>query len=69
MMSVPKREVHDEFATYLYEGVYLNTAILRSTMDDLKTLPIRQDDVFIVTFPKTGRCSSSSRFKLGCYVV
>ena len=43
--------------TYEYEGVTLAEDTLRSTMEDLKTFQIRDDDVFIVTFPKTGLCT------------
>ncbi|XP_038064361.1 sulfotransferase 1A3-like [Patiria miniata] len=39
---------------YDYEGVALNLDVLPSTMDDLKTLEIRHDDVFIVTYAKAG---------------
>ncbi|XP_038064989.1 sulfotransferase 1E1-like [Patiria miniata] len=40
--------------TYEYEGVPLALDTLKSTMDDLKTFEIREDDVFIVTVPKAG---------------
>ena len=40
--------------TYEYEGVWLPKDVLRSTMEELKTFHIRDDDVFVVTLPKSG---------------
>ncbi|XP_022091471.1 uncharacterized protein LOC110979732 [Acanthaster planci] len=37
---------------YDFEGIPLRPDVLPSTMDELKTLEIRQDDVFIVTYTK-----------------
>ncbi|XP_038064363.1 sulfotransferase 1A3-like [Patiria miniata] len=39
---------------YDYEGVSLCLDNLPSTLQDLKTLEIRQDDVFVVTYSKAG---------------
>ncbi|XP_071797657.1 amine sulfotransferase-like [Asterias amurensis] len=54
VVSMPMKPDNNEFDSYEYENVYLHTDILKSTMEDLKTLHIREDDVFVVSFPKTG---------------
>ena len=62
VVSVPMKPDNNEFDSYEYENVYLHTDILKSTMEDLKTLHIREDDVFVVSFPKTGRNAHLSYF-------
>ena len=53
--EVPVEDIR-QVQTYEYEGVPLPQDCLRSTMEDLKTFHVRDSDVFIVTFPKTGSC-------------
>ncbi|XP_022091468.1 sulfotransferase 1 family member D1-like isoform X2 [Acanthaster planci] len=53
-MTKLKPEDLREWEVYDYEGVALKQDNLPSTMEELKTLEIRQDDVFIVTYTKAG---------------
>ncbi|XP_033631084.1 sulfotransferase 1A1-like [Asterias rubens] len=50
-MNADDVQLHE---SYEYEGVCLPNDVLRSTMDDLKTFHVRQDDVFVDSFPKSG---------------
>ena len=60
-MNADDVQLHE---SYEYEGVCLPNDVLRSTMDDLKTFHVRQDDVFVDSFPKSGRPTASCRTKV-----
>ncbi|XP_033630668.1 sulfotransferase 1E1-like isoform X2 [Asterias rubens] len=54
IMSKVRPEDIRLYETYDYEGIPLALDTLKTTMDELNTFHIRDDDVFIVTYPKAG---------------
>ena len=42
------------FATHRYKGIMLPNVVLDSSVDAMQTLDVRPDDVWMLTFPKSG---------------
>ena len=41
---------------YDYEGVkHIDGFIPKSTLDDMKTFEVRDDDIFVISYPKSGK--------------
>ena len=45
----------DEELTYVYEGTCLLKCSPKSTMDDMKTFQVRDDDLYLISYPKCGK--------------
>ena len=58
IMSQLKPEHHEPFTHNLVDGIMVPPDITQQRVDELKTLKLRQDDVFVVTYPKSGICSA-----------
>lgn len=44
----------DDELTYLYEGTRLLKVSPEQTMDDMKTFKVRDDDLYLISYPKAG---------------
>ena len=44
----------NEELTYLYEGTRLLKVSPEQTMDDMKTFKVRDDDLYLISYPKAG---------------
>lgn len=53
---------HKNFKLYEYKGFILPSFVMKN-MDALKTFSSREDDIFVVSFPKTGRSIYNIIFK------
>jgi len=47
-------ERHEPFDHNLVDGIMVPSFITQQRVDELKTLKLRPDDVFVVTYPKSG---------------
>ena len=54
MMAKVKPEDCGQWEVYDYKGVPMFMDVLPSTLDDMTAFQVRDDDVFIVTYPKAG---------------
>ena len=45
----------DEELTYVYQGTCLLKCSPKSTMDDMKTFQVRDDDLYLISYPKCGK--------------
>ena len=55
-VSILKAEHHEPFDHNLVDGIMVPSFITQQRVDELKTLKLRPDDVFVVTYPKSGIC-------------
>jgi len=58
IMSQLKPEHHEPFTHNLVDGMMVPPDITKQRVDELKTLKLHPDDVFVVTYPKSGICSA-----------
>jgi len=56
IMGQLKPEHHEPFKHNLVDGMMVPPFITQKRVDELKTLKLRPDDVFVVTYPKAGIC-------------
>ena len=59
IMGQLKPEHHEPFNHNLVDGMMVPPFITQKRVDELKTLKLRPDDVFVVTYPKAGIMSQS----------
>ena len=52
-----KPEHHEPFDHNLVDGMMVPVFITQQRMDELRTLKLHPDDVFVVTYPKSGTYS------------
>ena len=58
IMGQLKPEHHEPFNHNLVDGMMVPLFITQQRVEELKTLKLRPDDVFVVTYPKSGICSA-----------
>jgi len=58
IMAQLKPEHHEPFSHNLVDGMMVPPHITQQRVDELKTLKLHPDDVFVVTYPKSGICSA-----------
>ena len=52
-----KPERHEPFNHNVVDGMMVPVIVTQQRVDELKTFKLRPDDVFVVTYPKSGICN------------
>ena len=49
------------FGSHVLDGIRYNNFVLDSSIEGLKNFEVRPDDIWIVTYPKSGDATSAAR--------